>query len=250
MTGVGDRINAPDVKTVVFCGGRPLRVSESEGPIPKPMVMIGYRPILWHVMRTYASWGMRDFVLCLGYGGDQVKNFFLTYEETLSNDFVISGPDRTVDVLGSDIHDWRVTFVDTGIASNLSQRLTSARRFVGEDEIFCANYGDVVTDAPLAELVADFRARPEKVAALLSVRPTFPTQIVEHDPDGTITSLVEVTDSSVRVNGGFYIFRSSIFDHLRPGEDLLREVFPRLQRDGLMHAYVPRRVLVGGGHAP
>jgi glucose-1-phosphate cytidylyltransferase len=166
-----------------------------------------------------------------------VKNYFLEYEETLSNDFVISGPSRDVEVLGSDIHDWRIAFVDTGIASGLAQRLIAARRIVGDDEIFCANYGDVVTDAPLADLVADFRARPNKVAALLSVRPRFPTQIVEHDAEGTITSLREVTDSNVRVNGGFYIFRKAIFEHLRPGEDLIHETFPRLLAEGLMHAY-------------
>ena len=237
MSESAGRSLATGVKTIVFCGGRPLRLPDAERPIPKPMVTIGYRPVLWHVMRTYAHWGMQDFVLCLGYGGDQVKSYFLTYEETLSNDFVISGPDREVEVLGSDIHDWRVTFVDTGIASSLAQRLIAVRRFVASDEIFCANYGDVLTDAPLADLVADFRARPDKVAALLSVRPRFPTQIVERAPDGTITSLLEVTASGVRVNGGFYIFRSSIFDHLQAGEDLIRDTFPRLLRDSLMHAY-------------
>jgi glucose-1-phosphate cytidylyltransferase len=237
MTSAADAGRVAAVRTIVFCGGRPLRPSETERPIPKPMIMIGYRPVLWHVMRTYAHWGMNDFVLCLGYGGDQVKNYFLTYEETLSNDFVISGPNRDVEVLGSDIHDWRIAFVDTGIASTLAQRLLATRRIVGDDEIFCANYGDVVTDAPLADLVTDFRGRTDKVAALLSVRPRFPTQIVEYDASGTITSLREVTASNVRVNGGFYIFRSTIFEHLRPGEDLIRDTFPRLLADGLMHAY-------------
>src|SRR5512147_1883239 len=105
----------PPMKVVLFCGGRGLRLREHSEVIPKPMVQIGYRPILWHVMRYYAHYGHRDFILCLGYRADAIKDYFLHYSEAVSNDFVLSEGGRRIELLGSDIEDWRITFADTGL---------------------------------------------------------------------------------------------------------------------------------------
>src|SRR4030067_1276470 len=111
------------MKVVLFCGGRGMRMREYSDTIPKPMVEIGYRPILWHVMKYYAHFGHKDFILCLGYKADVIKNYFLNYNECLSNNFVLSGGGREIHLLNSDIDDWRITFVDTGLTSNIGQRL-------------------------------------------------------------------------------------------------------------------------------
>ena len=136
---------------------------------PKPMAMIGERPLMWHVMRYYAHFGHTDFVLCLGYGASYVKDFFLNYDETRSNDFVLEGGDaRQPKLFRTDISDWRITFVDTGLHSSIGERLRRVRRFVEDEEMFLANYADVFTDAPLPDLIARFEAS-NAVASLLAV---------------------------------------------------------------------------------
>src|SRR5919106_3860379 len=110
------------MKVVLFCGGRGMRLREFSDHIPKPMVPIGYRPILWHVMKYYAYHGHKDFILCLGYKADAIKHYFLNYDECLSNDFVLSNRGRDVRLLNTDIDDWTITFVDTGVDANIGQR--------------------------------------------------------------------------------------------------------------------------------
>ena len=107
------------MKVVLFCGGLGMRLRDYSESIPKPMVQVGYRPILWHVMRYYAHFGHKDFILCLGYKADSIKQYFLKYDETISNDFVMSEGGRKVDLLASDIQDWKITFVDTGLNANI-----------------------------------------------------------------------------------------------------------------------------------
>ena len=137
------------MKVVLFCGGQGMRMREFSETIPKPMVPIGYRPIMWHLMRYYAHFGHKDFILCLGYRGDSIKEYFLNYKEWLSNDFVLSGGGADVQLLSSDIDDWRITFVDTGTHSNIGERLRAVRPHLEGEEIFLANYSDGLTDAPL-----------------------------------------------------------------------------------------------------
>ena len=156
------------MKVVLFCGGLGLRLRDA-GALPKPMVSVGYRPILWHVMKYYAHFGYKDFILCLGYKADVVKDYFLRYDEALSNDFVLSAGGRNVELLSTDIHDWRITFANTGLHTNVGQRLLAVRRYLKGEELFCANYADGLTDAPVPELVDDFK-RQGKVAA----SPAFP----------------------------------------------------------------------------
>src|SRR5262245_24275605 len=178
------------MKVVLFCGGRGIRLRELSEAIPKPMVTIGYRPILWHVMRYYAHFGHRDFILCLGYRADAIKEYFLRYEEALSNDFVLSDGGRQIELLGSDIQDWRITFADTGLDSTIGERLRLVRHHLEGEELFLANYGDTLTDAPLDRIVADF-AETDAVASFLSVRAgVYPFRLVDTDDDSRVRALV------------------------------------------------------------
>src|SRR5580700_10839807 len=117
------------MKVVLFCGGLGLRLREYAEHVPKPMVPIGYRPILWHVMKYYAHFGHKEFVLCLGYRADLIKQYFLNYDECLSNDFVLSKGGKELDLINSDIHDWEITFADTGLYSNIGQRLMAVAKY-------------------------------------------------------------------------------------------------------------------------
>lgn len=195
-------------------------MGEASSSIPKPMVSIGNRPILWHIMRYYAHYGHTDFILCLGHKAEVIKRFFLDYNEALANDFVLSNGGAQVDLLGSDISGWRITFVDTGLHSSVGQRLTAVRKHLEGEEFFLATYGDAVTDAPLDELVAEF-VRSDKVANFLCVRPsTYSFHTVSID-DGIVTRIQDVTQADIWINGGFFVFRRDIFDYLGEAEDLV-----------------------------
>ena len=157
------------MKVVLFCGGLGLRIRDAEN-IPKPLVQIGYRPVLWHVMKYYAHYGHKDFILCLGYGADAIKQYFLNYSECASNDFVLSCGGKKVELFSSDAHDWRITFADTGINSNIGQRLKAVERHLEGEEEFLANYSDGLTDLCLPDQLEHFHRR-NKVASFLCVRP-------------------------------------------------------------------------------
>ena len=219
------------MKVVLFCGGRGLRLREHSEAIPKPMVRIGYRPILWHVMRYYAHYGHRDFILCLGYRADAIKDYFLHYDEAVSNDFVLSDGGRQVELLGSDIADWRITFADTGLDTTIGERLRRVRHLLAGEEMFLANYGDTLTDAPLDRLVDEFR-QTDAVASFLSVRPPYSFHVVDSESDGRVTALRDVATADLRINGGGYIFRPQILDRLGSGEDLVDAPFASLAREG------------------
>jgi glucose-1-phosphate cytidylyltransferase len=226
------------MKVVLFCGGRGLRLREHSEAIPKPMVPIGYRPILWHVMRYYAHYGHCDFILCLGYRADAIKDYFLRYSEAVSNDFVLSEGGRRIELLGSDIEDWRITFADTGLDTTIGERLRRVRHLLAGEEMFLANYGDTLTDAPLDQLVERFRA-DTATAALLSVRPSYSYSfhLVDVTTDGRVSALRDVAAADLRINGGGYLFRAGILDLLDSGEDLVDAPFATLAMQGRLAAY-------------
>ena len=147
------------MKVVLFCGGLGTRLREHSDTMPKPLVPIGSRPILWHLMRYYAHFGHKDFILCLGYRGDMIREFFLNYNECLSNDFVLSGGGKSIELLSRDMDDWRITFVDTGLHSNIGQRLRKVRRFLEGEKDFLANYADGLSNLDLNEHLTSFRQR-------------------------------------------------------------------------------------------
>jgi len=224
------------MKVVLFCGGLGMRIREAGENVPKPMVTIGYRPILWHVMKYYAHFGHKDFVLCLGYRGDVIKDYFLNYTETLSNDFVLSEGGKKLELMASDIHDWKITFVETGLQSNIGQRLKAVERIVGDAPEFLANYSDGLSNLPLPNQLEEFRSQ-DAVASFVSVKPNLSYHLVSSEPDGLVTSIEDIQRTPVRINGGFFVFRREIFDHIRDGEELVREPFQRLVRERRLRAH-------------
>ena len=223
------------MKVVLFCGGQGIRMREHSEAIPKPMVRIGYRPILWHVMRYYAHFGHTEFILCLGYRGDAIKDYFLHYDEALSNDFVLSDGGRRVDLLGADIQGWRITFADTGLHSTIGERLLAVRRHLEGEEMFLANYGDTLTDAPLDRMVEAARMSG-RIATLVSVRPPYSFHVVRSARDGVVTAISDTDGAGIRINGGGYVFRQGMFDRIRSGEDIVDEPFARLAAEGELRA--------------
>jgi glucose-1-phosphate cytidylyltransferase len=224
------------MKVVLFSGGLGLRLREYADVAPKPMIPIGVRPILWHVMRYYAHFGHRDFILCLGYRADVVKSYFLHYDEAISNDFVMSDGGRSLELLKTDIQDWRIAFADTGVHTIVGQRLRAIKPYLGDEEMFLANYGDTLTDAPLPELIDTFR-KSDCVGAFLAIRPTYSFHIVGSEPDGRVSSIQHVRESDVRINGGYFIFRREIFDYIGEGEELVEEPFRRLIAEDRLMAF-------------
>ena len=215
------------MKVVLFCGGLVTRIKEYSETIPKPMAEIGPRPIMWHLMKYYAHFGHNEFILCLGYRGDYIRDYFLHYNECLSNDFTLSDGGRTIQLYNRDIADWKITFADTGLNSNIGQRLVAARKYLGDDPVFMANYTDGLSDLNLNQYV-EFFNRQNKVASFLSVRPSATFHTVASNCDGTVTQIDDVRNTDLHINGGYFILRQEIFDYIRPGEELVLEPFQRL----------------------
>lgn len=224
------------MKVVLFCGGLGMRMREFSEALPKPMVPVGPRPVLWHLMRYYAHYGHKDFILCLGHQGDKIKEYFLNYKEWVSNDFTLSAGGHRIELLNSDIDDWRITFVDTGLRTNIGQRLMAVRNHLAGEEAFLANYADGLTDARLPDVIEHFH-QGDKVGTFLCVRPRQTFHVVSLDPQGQVEAIEDSTRAGVWVNGGFFVFKQEIFDYIEPGEELVYEPFERLIKLGELAAY-------------
>lgn len=225
------------MKVVIFCGGLGLRLREYPDAVPKPLVSIGDAPILWHEMRYYAHFGHTDFILCLGYKGEAIREYFLQHSETAATDFAISGGGNGIRLHQRDSPDWQVSFIDTGLQSSIGQRLLGVRELLEGEDVFLANYGDVLTDAPLADIIQDFLAQ-RKVAAFLSVQPaTYTFHLVRTKHGRVVDGLDDIGTSDLWINGGHFIFRREIFDYIGPEEDLVGEPFNRLIEEQQLLAY-------------
>jgi glucose-1-phosphate cytidylyltransferase len=187
-------------------------------------------------MKWYASWGYDDFVLCLGYRAESIKEYFLNYNEALSNDFILSNGGRDVNLLRSDISNWRVAFVDTGTRSTIAERLLAVRPHLEGEDYFFATYGDGLTDAPLPHMLDRLRSSG-KTGLFLSVRPVFNAHVVDADADGVVRSVENIEQADVRINGGFFVFRRNVLDYINAGEELVEEPFRRLIEQGELIAY-------------
>lgn len=222
------------MKVVLFCGGFGMRMRDGVEDVPKPMAMVGERPLIWHVMRYYAHFGHREFILAMGYGARHISRYFLDYEEMHSNDFVI---DRGVTTpLQTDIADWRITFVHTGIETPIGERLRRVRDHLDDDEFFMANYADVLTDAPLDDIVSRFTAS-DALASLLAVPPQSAFHVVDTDERGYVSDIHSVATMRVRENGGYFVMRRELLDHIEPGKDLVTDVLTGLAHQGKVLAY-------------
>lgn len=223
------------MKVVLFCGGLGTRMRDYSENIPKPMVTIGYRPILWHVMKYYAHYGHKDFILCLGYKADLIKSYFLNYNEWLSNDFTLSSGNQ-IQLANSDIHDWNINFVDTGLTANIGQRLKAVEPYLDGEEYFLANYSDGLTNLHLPNLI-DFAKTNNKVGSFLCVRPSQTFHLVNMDESGLVRDLQDVTQRDIWINGGYFVFKRDIFDYMNYGEELVYEPFQRLMKEEELIAY-------------
>lgn len=224
------------MKVVLFCGGLGTRIREYSEDVPKPMVPIGSQPILWHVMQYYSQYGHRDYILCMGYKENVIRNYFLNFRQTAQSNCVISGYGTNVEIIGEPPPDWRISLVDTGVWRNIGQRLLAVKSLVENEEIFLANYSDGLTDAPLPEMIRQFQASG-KIACFIAIHPPISFHLAEFDADGSVQKLRSSQESEIWINGGFFIFRNKIFDYIRDGDELVNEPFSRLIEEGQLMAY-------------
>lgn len=224
------------MKVVLFCGGLGTRIREYSEAIPKPMIPVGHQPILWHVMDYYSQYGHRDFVLCLGYKANTIKDYFLNYKPHLASDLVVSRGGADVEVLGEPQADWRIAMIDTGVWRNIGGRLWAVREHVQNEEIFCANYSDGLTDVDLDDMVAKFEASG-KIACFLAVRPPLTYHLADIGPDGRVRDFITSDQTEIWINGGYFLFRPQIFDYMHEGEELVVEPFKRLIAEDQLLAY-------------
>jgi glucose-1-phosphate cytidylyltransferase len=225
------------LKVVLFCGGLGMRLREYSENTPKPMVPIGHRPILWNLMKYYAHYDNKEFILCLGHNSHVIKDYFLNYDECLTNDFVLQG--GATELQNTDIHDWKITFADTGLNSNIGMRLKAVEKYLADlaaEDMFMANYADGLSDVPLDEMLEFFK-NSDKTACFLCVKPNQTFHYVHVNEDGTVKSIQDTTSNGLTVNGGFFIFKKKIFDYIREGEELVHEPFNRLIEENQLIAY-------------
>ncbi len=215
------------MKVVLFCGGLGTRLREHSDTIPKALVNVGYRPLIWHLMRYYAHYGHKDFILALGYRGNLIREYFLNYNECMSNDFVLHTGSGKVEPLGHDLDDWRITFVDTGLHSNLGQRLLRVRKHLEGESEFMANYADGLSDVPLDRHLEEFRRR-NMSASFVAVRTGQSFHCIQSEEDGVVTGFGPMADSGLWINGGFFCLRQDVFDHIEEGDELVEQPFQRL----------------------
>jgi len=223
------------MKVVLFCGGFGTRLKEYSEQIPKPLVEVGNRPIMWNLMKYYAHFDHTNFILCLGYRGDLIKKFFLDYDECLSTDFELSPGTRKIKLLGPDIGDWKVLFRDTGLHNNIGQRLLAVKPELENEDYFLANYSDALSDLPLQDMLDRFK-KSNAIGAFVAVKPSNSLSKIELDSDGTVTA-IDYLSNTVHINGGFFVFRPEIFEYIKPGEELVESPFQRLIAEKKLMAY-------------
>lgn len=213
------------MKAVILCGGLGTRLREETEFKPKPMVTVGGYPILWHIMKTYSHFGINDFVLCLGYKGDVIRQFFLN-QEFMTNDITIGlkGQKRMVHE-NSKIDDWNVTLVDTGANTMTGGRIKRIQKYISEDNFF-VTYGDGVADINISALLAHHK-KIQTIGTLSGVNPQSRFGMIKSDQSGIVTEFVEkpvLYDDFV--NGGYYVFKKDFFDYLSSDESCVLEKTP------------------------
>ena len=211
-------------KVVILCGGKGTRLREETEHKPKPMVMIGNRPILWHIMKTFSHYNLHDFILCLGYKSEVIKDYFINYD-LMNGDFEINVGSMTKKVYTKDIEElnWKVTLCDTGLETMTGSRLKRIEPFIDGD-FFIVTYGDAVADVNIDELIK-FHKKEGRIATLTGVRP--PSKYGELEISGNaVTKFNEKPKSQNYVNGGFFVFEREIFDFLTDYDNCVLEGLP------------------------
>jgi glucose-1-phosphate cytidylyltransferase len=224
------------MKVVIFCGGLGMRLRDYSENIPKPMVPIGHLPILWHVMKYYAHFGHKDFILCLGYRADDIIRCFSPNCERPESYSSLPSTSRSRELFENDIRGWNITFADTGLHSNIGQRLKAVEQYLAGEEAFLANYADGLVDLPLPKIL-EFAAKSGKIATFVSAKPNLYYHTISAGQDGIVTGIRPIRESGLRINTGFFVFKRDIFEYIRGGEDLVFEPFERLIQERQLMAY-------------
>lgn len=224
------------VQTVILCGGRGTRLRDLSETLPKVLVEVGARPIVWHIMKGYSESGFNDFVLALGYLGDKVKQHFLEAEGWRGRDLRLQvGSQSPPELLGDSGDNWNVVFADTGLDTNTGGRLLCAQKYVRGDTFF-ATYGDGVADVDHRALL-DFHLSHGRIATMTVVRPRLTFGLVDLEDDGRVVRVREKPCLESWVNGGFFVLDRRVCEYLGPDSVLEREPLERLAADGELVAY-------------
>lgn len=224
------------MKVVIFCGGLGMRLREYTENIPKPMVPIGHLPILWHVMKYYAHFGHKDFILCVGYHADSIRESFSRNGNRPKAYSTSAMADRDRQLFENDLREWNIEFVDSGLHSNIGQRLKATEKYLVGEEVFLANYADALSDLPLPQLL-EFANGHGKIATFVAAKPNLSYHVVTFSPDGIVSEIKAIRDSDLRINTGFFVFKKDIFKYIREGEELVCEPFGRLIKEDQLMAY-------------
>lgn len=227
------------MKAVIFAGGLGTRFSEKTQYMPKPMIEIGGKPILWHIMKIYASHGITEFIICAGYKQNVIKEYFMNYF-MLNTDVTFDLSDNSVQLLENHSENWKVTVVDTGLNTMTAGRLSKVKKYLG-NETFCLTYGDGVTDLDISETIRAHRAS-EKILSMTVYKPSGRFGSVHIDPETDIvTSFEEKPDGQGNwINAGFFVCEPEVFDYIPDDcEQMMfeREPLQRMASDGVMHAF-------------
>lgn len=218
------------MKVVILCGGKGTRLREETEYKPKPMVTVGSLPLLWHVMKIYSHYGFKDFILCLGYKGEMIREYFLKFEE-MTSDFTLAlrsnGRERITYHQPHKLEDWRITLVDTGQETMTGARIARVEPYLGGDKTFLVTYGDGVADVNIAELVEFHRAQG-KIATSTGMHQTSRYGVLEIEGNA-VSSFSEKPQLRGYINGGFYVFNREIFRHLSSAADCVLEQEPLRQ---------------------
>jgi glucose-1-phosphate cytidylyltransferase len=224
------------MKTVILAGGMGTRLREETEYNPKPMVEIGGRPIIWHIMKNYGHFGFKEFVVCLGYKGEYLKNYFLNYDSQASDLTVSLGKSQKTEVHSKKSNeDWAVTLANTGLKTMTGGRIFRIRDYVDTDTFFCT-YGDGLGNVNIKDLL-EFHRSHGKVATLTAVRPTNRFGALEIDDQNSVTNFSEKPRTLSHVNGGFFVFNREIFNYLDEECVLENEPMSELAANSQLMAY-------------
>lgn len=224
------------MKVVILAGGKGTRLREETEFRPKPMVAVGSQPILWHIMKSYSFYGFDDFVICVGYKGEQIKQYFLNYE-FLNSDFTLSLDSYKKTIL-HDSHNeknWNVTIADTGHDTLTASRILKAKKYIGDNTFLCT-YGDGLANIDISSVV-NFHKSHGKVATLCTVQPQSRFGILNLNEDGVVTSFKEKPEESEWINAGFFVFEPEIFDYLNENTMLESQPLQKLASEGNLMGY-------------
>jgi glucose-1-phosphate cytidylyltransferase len=226
------------MKTVILCGGRGTRLGEHGAGIPKALIEIGGKPVLWHLLKIYAQHGLNDFILCLGYLGDAIKRYFLE-QQWIDADFTIEmsqAGEYKLQKHETFKEDWRITFAETGLDTNTGGRVKRIEKFLGDDQTFCVTYGDGLADVDLPGLL-EFHHQHGKIATLTAVHPRSSFGLLKLDAAGAVIDFEEKPVMEDWINGGFFVFDRQLFDYLGDNCVLEREPLQRLADERQLIAY-------------